>query len=159
MCLLGPNPWGPVWNSDWWRICVTFNYPPHMNHVDLVWDIDVSSRSHPMSTSVELWLVEIMCIKRICASSNHPPHMNHCEPSLRNWRVFYILPHKNQCGILTGRECVYHPATHPTWTIVDLVWEIDVSTTSHPMRTSVELWQVENVCIIQPPTPHEPLWT
>ena len=114
MCLLIPTPWGPVWNSKWWRMCV---------------------------------------------SSSHPPHMNHCGPSLRIRRVYYIPPHQAQCGTLTGGEYLSQPATHPTWTIVDLVWEIRVSTTSHPIRTSVELWLVENMCVIQAFTPHESLMT
>ena len=50
----------------------------------------------------------------------------------------------------------HHGATHPTWTIVDEFQDIDVPSESHPLRTSVELWQVENVHIIQ--TTH-PTWT
>ena len=48
------------------------------------------------------------------------------------------------------------PTPHePLWTKS----EIDVSSKSHPMRTSVELLLVEIMHSIQSPTPHEPLWT
>ena len=132
------------------------------------------------------------------SSCSHRPHMNHCGQIPRYRCAFWIPPPEDQCGTVTGGECVYHTVTHPTWTIVDLVWntcvfwipphEDQCGTLTggecvyhpdnpphmnhcgpcliygsvfkyNPMSTSVELWLVENVFIIQPPTQNEPLWT
>ena len=89
-------------------------------------------------------------------SSSHPTHMDHYIPSVRNWCVFSIPPHEDQCETLPGRKCIYQLATLPIWTILDLVWEINVSSQSHPLRTNMQLWQVENLFIIQSPYPHGP---
>ena len=114
---------------------------PTWTIMDLVWDINLSSQSNPIRTSVQLLLVENV-------SSSHPTHMSHYWPSMRNQCVFSIPPPRDKCAALVGGEYLYYPATLPTWTNLDLVWEINVSSKSYPMKTSVQLWLIENVSII-----------
>ena len=54
---------------------------------------------------------------------------------------------------LVVNVCIIRLATLPTWTIIDLVWEIDMS-----FEDQCGTLTGENVCIIQAPFPHEPSW-
>ena len=81
------------------------------------WSVHLLERTFPTRPQIPydpLWSKKSSC--------SHRPHMNHCGQIPRYRCAFWIPPPEDQCGTVTGGECVYHTATHPTWTIVDLVW-------------------------------------
>ena len=82
---------------------------------------------------------------RMSLSSSHPTNMDHYGPSLTNRFVFSILRPKDQCVTPAGGKCLYHPNTLPTWTIMDLVWDIYVASQSHHLSSSVLFCLVKNV--------------